>query len=107
MKKNIQFKLPTYEEIMATPAHQQHSTLPTRTNTAASEEDAIPEGDPSNTTGLLLERLQAWKHMVTYLEEYIGAVGKGQHSEAKEQEKILKVHIPTSSIMGRLTAYPV
>lgn len=71
--------------------HQQHSDLPTRTNTLASEEDAIPEGDPSNTTGLLLERLQAWKHMVSYLEEYIGAVGKGQHSEAKEQEKILKV----------------
>lgn len=57
----------------------------------ASEEDAIPEGDPSNTTGLLLERLQAWKHMVSYLEEYIKAVGKGQHSEAKEQEKIFKV----------------
>lgn len=69
----------------------QRTVLPTRTKTTASEEDAVPEGDPSNTTGLLLERLQAWKHMVSYLEEYIKAVGKGQHSEAKEQEKILKV----------------
>ena len=60
----------------------------------ASDEDAVPEGDPSSTTGLLLERLQAWKHMVSYLEEYIKAVGKGQHAEAKEQEKILKVSSP-------------
>lgn len=89
MRKRSGLKPPSYEYTMA--AHQQHSNLPTRTNTNASEEDAIPEGDPSNTTGLLLERLQAWKHMVSYLEEYIGAVRKGQHSEAKEQEKILKV----------------
>lgn len=78
---------------MATATHQQHSDLPTRTTTSASEEDAVPEGDPSNTTGLLLERLQAWKHMVSYLEDYIKSVGKGQHSEAKEQEKILKVNL--------------
>lgn len=75
---------------MAATAPQQQSSLPPMANTVASEEDAIPEGDPSNTTGLLLERLQAWKHMVSYLEDYIKAVGKGQHSEAKEQEKILK-----------------
>lgn len=84
---------------MAAAVNQQQSTLPTRENTAASEEDAIPEGDPSNTTGLLLERLQAWKHMVSYLEEYIKAVGKGQHSEAKEQEKILKVPSDNNSIL--------
>jgi hypothetical protein len=89
-RKGSQPLPPSYENIMAA-AHQQHD-LPTRTNTAASEEDAVPEGDPSSTTGLLLERLEAWKHMVAYLEEYIGAVGKGQHSEAKEQEKILKVN---------------
>ncbi len=82
---------PSYEHIMAAAAHQQHSNLPTRTNTTASEEDAVPEGDPSSTTGLLLERLQAWKHMVSYLADYIKTVGKGQYSEAKEQEKILKV----------------
>jgi hypothetical protein len=93
-RKDSQLRPPTYENTMATAAHQQHSDLPTRTNTAASEEDAVPEGDPSSTTGLLLERLEAWKHMVAYLEEYIGAVGKGQHSEAKEQEKILKVNRP-------------
>ena len=75
---------------MAATADQQNN-MPTRTKTTASDEDAVPEGDTSSTTGLLLERLQAWKHMVSYLEEYIKAVGKGQHSEAKEQEKILKV----------------
>jgi hypothetical protein len=91
MKKQSRLNPPNYEYIMAAAAHKQHSDLPTRTNTVASEEDAVPEGDPSSTTGLLLERLQAWKHMVSYLEEYIKAVGKGQHAEAKEQEKILKV----------------
>jgi hypothetical protein len=91
MKKIYQSNPPDYESTMAAKADQQHSNLPTRTNTVASEEDAIPEGDPSSTTGLLLERLQAWKHMVGYLEDYIKAVAKGQHSEAKEQEKILKV----------------
>jgi hypothetical protein len=76
---------PPYELSMAT------SNLPTRTNTGAShDEEAVPEGDPSSTGGLLLERLQAWKHMVVYLEDYIGAVGKGQNSEAKEHEKVLK-----------------
>ena len=93
MKRISQSNPPSYEHTMAT-ANQGRSDLPTRTNTVAAEEDAIPEGDPSSTTGLLLERLQAWKHMVSYLEEYIGAVGKGQHSEAKEQDKILKVNLP-------------
>jgi hypothetical protein len=90
MKKTLVPRPPSYNYTMATTAGQ-HSTLPTRTNTVASDEDAVPEGDPSSTTGLLLERLQAWKHMVSYLEEYIKAIGKGQHAEAKEQEKILKV----------------
>jgi hypothetical protein len=98
MKTVTQSNLPEYEYAMA--AAQQHPDLPTRTNTAASEEDAIPQGDPSSTTGLLLERLQSWKHMVSYLEEYIKAVGKGQHSEAKEQEKILKVSYPGSHVLG-------
>ena len=43
------------------------------------------------TSGLLLERLQAWKHMCGYLENYIGAVAKNEKSQAHDQEKILKV----------------
>jgi hypothetical protein len=90
MKTASHFYPPRYEHAMSTTANQQYSDLPSRTNTGASEE-AVPQGDASNTTGFFLERLDAWKHMVSNLEEYIGAVGKGQHSEAKEQEKVLKV----------------
>jgi hypothetical protein len=46
------------------------------------------------TAGLLAERLQAWKHAVVYLEEYIGAIEKIHHAQAKEYEKALKVRVP-------------
>jgi hypothetical protein len=71
--------------------------LPTRSNTTATgtsggytSDDDGPAGDPSSATGLLQERLQAWKHMCGYLENYIGEVAKIQRSQAKDQEKILK-----------------
>ncbi|KIW41389.1 hypothetical protein, variant [Exophiala oligosperma] len=65
--------------------------VPTRTKTMSeSDDDAIPDGDPTSTAGLLGERLQAWKHMVKYLEAYVSAVAKDQNSRAKDQEKILK-----------------
>ncbi|KAL7951772.1 hypothetical protein V8C42DRAFT_16907 [Trichoderma barbatum] len=65
------------------------STLPSRATTGLSE-DAIPDADPSTTAGLLAERLQAWKHMVGYLEEYVEAVEKVHARQAKEYEKVLK-----------------
>jgi hypothetical protein len=43
------------------------------------------------TTRLLLERLQAWKHMCCYLEDYIETTAKVQKSHSKEYEKVLKV----------------
>jgi len=55
-----------------------------------SDDDGVTEGDPSTTTGLLLERLQAWKHMCGYLENYVSAVAKDQAARSKDQEKILK-----------------
>ena len=62
--------------------------MPTRVKTAnASDDDLVSAGDPSSTAGLLLERLQAWKHMCGYLENYIGAVAKEQNITAKEHEK--------------------
>lgn len=65
--------------------------LPTRTRTANdSDDEPTPDGDPSNTSGLLIERLQAWKHMCGYLENYISAVAKDQAARAKDQEKVLK-----------------
>lgn len=71
-----------------------HGNLPTRSNTVStgytSDDDAVPTGDPSSTLGLLEERLQAWKHMCGYLEDYIGAVAKDQHQQSKDAEKILK-----------------
>ena len=70
------------------------TNLPTRSNTTASgytsDDDAVPTGDPSSTLGLLEERLQAWKHMTGYLEDYIKAVAKDQHTQSKDSEKILK-----------------
>ena len=56
-----------------------------------SDDDAgLSRGDPSSTTGLLQERLQAWKHMCGYLQNYIKEVAKIQKSESKDQDKILK-----------------
>ncbi|KAK0765150.1 hypothetical protein N5P37_002628 [Trichoderma harzianum] len=71
---------------MASPTN---TTLPSRATTGLSD-DAIPEADPSTTAGLLAERLQAWKHMVGYLEEYVESVEKVHGRQAKEYEKVLK-----------------
>jgi hypothetical protein len=62
------------------------TNLPNRSRT----DEAVPDTDPSDTTALLQERLQAWKHMTAYLEDYIGEVAKNEKSSAKEKEKILK-----------------
>lgn len=70
------------------------TNLPTRTNTVSTSgygsDDEGPAGDPSSTLGLLQERLQAWKHMCGYLEDYFKAVAKDQKSQSKDAEKILK-----------------
>ncbi|KAI1435422.1 PH domain-containing protein [Xylaria sp. CBS 124048] len=63
--------------------------LPLRQGTTFSDE-AVPEIDPNTTAGLLTERLQAWKHAVGYLEEYVGATEKVHKVYAKEYEKVLK-----------------
>ncbi|KAL8779618.1 MAG: hypothetical protein Q9194_001361 [Teloschistes cf. exilis] len=71
--------------------HQQH--LPVRatgTGSALDDDDAIPDVDPTDTCGLLQERLQAYKHACGYLENYIIATEKVQKAHAKEYEKILK-----------------
>ena len=44
------------------------------------------------TSSLLLERLQAYKHAVGYLENYISETEKVEKLHAKEYDKILKVH---------------
>lgn len=66
--------------------------LPLRQGTQSSvlSDDAVPETDPNSTAGLLAERLQAWKHAVVYLEEYMTAVEKIHKEQAKEYEKVLK-----------------
>ncbi|KAM0525717.1 hypothetical protein ACHAPE_000428 [Trichoderma viride] len=74
---------------MATPISPTSTTLPSRATTGLSD-GAIPEADPNTTAGLLAERLQAWKHMVGYLEDYVGAVEKIHGRHAKEYEKVLK-----------------
>lgn len=57
---------------------------------------------------MLAERLQAWKHMVGYLEDYVEAVEKVHGRQAKEYEKVLKVSVDTpflflaNSFIGRV-----
>jgi hypothetical protein len=48
-------------------------------------------------TKLFSERLQAYKHAVAYLEDYVGATEKTNHAHGKEYERVLKVgHIAKS-----------
>ena len=78
-------------------------TLPTRSTTLSSsggsgggylsDDEAVPDAAPSDTTGVLLERLQAWKHACGYLENYIGATVKMQKEHAKEFHRVLKVKL--------------
>lgn len=75
--------------------------LPTRSSTvrttdtmgttaSLSDDEVIPESDLNGTSGILLERLRAWKHACGYLENYINATHKVQRTQSKEFEKILK-----------------
>ncbi|KAI5254067.1 PH domain-containing protein [Aureobasidium subglaciale] len=66
----------------------QERALPTRSLT--NDDDAVPDEDTSEVTKLFHERLQAWKHACGYLEDYVSATEKMQHSHAKEYEKVLK-----------------
>ncbi|KAI9757444.1 MAG: hypothetical protein M4579_003460 [Chaenotheca gracillima] len=69
------------------------SNVPSRAPTGMSGmSDEVPahSEDPSGAASLLLERLQAWKHAVAYLENYIGATEKMQKAQAKEYERVVK-----------------
>ncbi|KAK0709777.1 hypothetical protein B0T26DRAFT_743152 [Lasiosphaeria miniovina] len=70
----------------------QSPIAPSRQETLASNfsDEAVPEADPSHAAGLLAQRLQAWKHAVVYLEEYMEAVEKIHKAHAKEYERVLK-----------------
>ncbi|KAH7119668.1 hypothetical protein B0J11DRAFT_551808 [Dendryphion nanum] len=65
------------------------SNLPTRTTTNATD-DGLPGEDTSEVTKLFHERLQAWKHAVGYLEDYVTVTEKTHHAHGKEYEKVLK-----------------
>lgn len=52
----------------------------------------------TQTSGLLEERLRAWKHAVGYLEQYIAATEKVEKAHAKEYEKVLKVRAPSQCL---------
>ncbi|OCK84659.1 PH domain-containing protein [Lepidopterella palustris CBS 459.81] len=66
------------------------TNLPTRTFTNGSDDEAVPGEDTSEVTRLFQERLQAWKHAIVYLEDYITATEKMQNAHGKEYEKVLK-----------------
>ena len=67
------------------------SELPTRSFTNTSDAEAIPGEDTSEVTKLFAERLQAWKHATSNLEDYITATEKTHQAHGKEYERILKV----------------
>ena len=85
---------PAYTSSMATSNPPGRSNTTATANTSSgyvSDDDAgLSRGDPSSTTGLLQERLQAWKHMCGYLENYIKEVAKMQKSTSKDHDKVLK-----------------
>ncbi|KAH6663617.1 PH domain-containing protein [Plectosphaerella plurivora] len=58
--------------------------------TSLTSEGGVTEIDPTSTAGLLAERLQAWKHAVGYLEDYMTAMEKAHRAQAKEYERVLK-----------------
>jgi hypothetical protein len=60
-------------------------------SSSAKSDDAVPTENPSDTSTLLAERLQAWKHACGYLEDYISTTAKVQAAHSKEYEKVLKV----------------
>ena len=66
------------------------TAIPHRTTAPVDDTAAVPGSDPSDTTKLLLERLQAYKHACGYLEAWVTAHEKAEKAQAKEYEKILK-----------------
>lgn len=62
----------------------------------------MSDTDILQTAGILQERLQAWKHAVGYLEDYLTATEKVEKAHAKEYEKVLKVH--TASCVTSIAA---
>ncbi|KAI9890455.1 MAG: hypothetical protein M1814_003939 [Vezdaea aestivalis] len=67
------------------------SALPQRQlSTQSTGSDDAGHQDTSETTGLLLERLQAWKHACGYLENYVVSTERLQKAHAKEYEKLIK-----------------
>jgi len=58
--------------------------IPSRSLTNKSaDEDAILGEDTSEVTKLFAERLQAWKHAVAYLEDYVTATEKTHHAHGR------------------------
>lgn len=70
--------------------HRTTTVNSTTTASTVSDDEAVFGDNTSETTRLLLERLQAWKHMCCYLEDYIETTAKVQKSHSKEYEKVLK-----------------
>jgi hypothetical protein len=61
------------------------------------------EPDMSQVTKLFAERLQAWKHAVAYLEDYVTATEKTNHAHGKEYERVLKVGATHAKVILLLT----
>lgn len=75
----------------------------------SAQRHVVVASDPLlQTAGLLTERLNAWKHAVVYIEEYMEAVEKLHKTQAKEYERVLKVLGPfLRSLGGDAAAYTI
>lgn len=89
----------TNDPFPSPPYRPNMQSLPQRSNTTATHQTTGgssmssgdgAQGDPSSALGLLDERLQAYKHMCAYLEDYVKELAKAQKSAAKDSEKVLK-----------------
>ncbi|KAI9736534.1 MAG: hypothetical protein M1818_006045 [Claussenomyces sp. TS43310] len=80
----------TFNEKPGAPGTQMNMPMRQTSASSALSAEAVPMGDPKDTSELLDERLRAWKHAVGYLEDYVTATEKVERAHAKEYEKVLK-----------------
>lgn len=86
-------KAPIAEPVAEQPPPR-HDTIDSVAST-----DAVPV-EKGDIGVLFVERLQAWKHAIGYLEAYVESTEKVHKELAKEYEKVLKVGFVSCSISG-------
>lgn len=66
------------------------TTLPIRSLTNPNPDEAIPDEDNTEVSKLFHERLQAWKHAIAYMQDYVESTDKMYRDTSKDYERVLK-----------------